>query len=180
MPNCVDDRLRRTGCHRHTGVHWDHVVQRYVWRLPCTWWTGLVPTPSPAAVRTRQLMMVSCCPDVRRAVDAGTNTSGTTRARCRASRMMSATDAAKWRPLYRMPPTDRVVSRQRYHSCVLTDIKAIQLVTHSAQRCFAYDNVAIDKSTGTESRSKGSLCYKSVSNATNNNLHVHHCSNTVQ
>ena len=34
MPNCVDDRLHRTGCRRHTGVRWDHVVQRYAWRLP--------------------------------------------------------------------------------------------------------------------------------------------------
>jgi len=44
--------------------------------------------------------------------------SGTTRARCRPSRMISVTDAAKWRgPAYRTPPRDRVVSRQRYHLC---------------------------------------------------------------
>jgi len=40
-------------------------------------------------------MMASCCPDVRRAVDAGTDTSGITTARSRPGRVISVTLACQ-------------------------------------------------------------------------------------
>jgi len=36
MPNGLDDIHCRAGCHRRTVVHWDRVVRRCVWHLPCT------------------------------------------------------------------------------------------------------------------------------------------------
>jgi len=52
------------------------------------------------------------------------------------------------------------------YAAVLDDVKAMQLVRHTAQCCFAYDSITIVRSTESESQSKDSLCRKPVNDST--------------